>query len=176
MIATPEYSTRPPQRTFISLYTRHMRKTHVVLPLLLASLGLSAHAQTVNDNSPSWPRLERLLYKTDIHVKARHNSGNCAFKEATETELTCTSGKDTLHTYPRAEVKAVQIRHRGRSTLTGMAIGVGGGVVGGVSTCKSGDIIGKGGCSVIFGIPLGLIGAVVGASTDFTHSTVYRAP
>jgi hypothetical protein len=153
-----------------------MRKLLVVF-LLGCTLCTASRAQTQTpDAGPSWQRLQGLPSGLGISVKARGGSGNCAFKSASEAELVCASSNGTLRTFQRADIKRVRLRHRGRSTLVGLAIGATAGAVAGAATCKKGDIVGPGACAVVLGVPGALIGALVGASTDFTHSTVYRAP
>ena len=102
---------------------------------------------------------------------------NCLFKAANDDAMTCVSGNGAnTQVYSRADVKSVKIRHRGRSAVAGLAIGAGVGAVVGAPLGRSGSFVGHGAAAVIFAVPVAVIGLVVGASTDFTHSTVYKAP
>jgi outer membrane lipoprotein SlyB len=146
-------------------------------PLSIAALFLascfSASAQTPSSaQPPSWARLQALPSGAALHVKTTKETTNCAFKSATEEALTCSDG-DKAKTYPRAEVKSVKLRHRGRSALAGLAIGAGGGAVVGASLGRSGSFLGHGEGAVIVAVPGAIIGTIVGICTDFTHSTIY---
>jgi hypothetical protein len=157
-------------------YTATMRKILTSVLLLLASFVM-ANAQThVADSGPSWSRLEGLPSGVGIHVKALHQTTNCSFKSATETELTCVNGSGVPQVFKRDDLKRVQLRHRGRSTLVGMAIGAGGGAAIGAPLGQSGSFVGHGAAAVIIAVPGTIIGGIVGALTDFTRSTIYRAP
>jgi len=142
----------------------------------MASCCVATAQQTTPNPGPSWSRLEGLPSGLGIAVKARQHSGNCNFKSATETELTCVVGNGAPVVYPRAEIKSVKLRHRGRSTLVGLAIGAGAGSAIGAPLGHSGSFVGHGAAAVIIAVPGALIGTLIGATTDFTHSTVYRAP
>lgn len=156
-------------------YTSAMRKLSLFAIFLMASSCIASAQQSTPDQGPSWSRVEGLPSGVGISVKAKQHSGNCNFKSATETELTCV-GDGAPMVYPRAEIKSVKLRHRGRSTLVGLAIGAGAGAAIGAPVGKSGSIIGHGAAAAIIAVPGAIIGAIVGATTDFTHTTVYRAP
>jgi len=156
-------------------YTSAMRKLSYVAVFLMASCCAANAQQTTSAEGPSWSKLEGLKPGVGISVKAKQHSGSCSFKSATETELTClVSGVAVV--YPRAEIKSVKQHHRGRSTLAGFAIGAAAGALIGAPLGQSGSFVGHGAAAVIIGVPGAIIGTIVGASTDFTHSTVYRAP
>ncbi len=156
-------------------YTSAMRNLSYVAVFLMASGSVANAQQTTPAEGPSWSKLEGLKPGVGISVKAVHHSGSCNFKSATETDLTClVSGVAVV--YPRAERQSVKQHHRGRSTLAGFAIGAAGGALVGAPLGQSGSFVGHGAAAVIVAIPGAIIGTIVGVSTDFTHSTVYRAP
>jgi uncharacterized protein YcfJ len=153
-----------------------MTKILCTAVILLASCFPAMAQQTSSPQPPSWARLEALPSGVDVHVSAQKKSLNCMFKGATEEALTCVSHDGArTEVFPRAEVKSVKLRHRGRSTLAGAAIGVGVGAAVGAPLGRSGSFVGHGAAAVIIAIPGAIIGAIVGASTDFTHSTIYKA-
>ena len=110
-----------------------------------------------------------------MHIKTGKGAFWCSFQSADAESVTCRHGKQT-ETRTRADVLRISVSHRGRSILVGAAIGAGGGAIAGAAVGRNGQIIGRGGLAAILGIPLGVLGGVVGAATDFTHQVVYRAP
>jgi uncharacterized protein YcfJ len=153
-----------------------MRKLLAVAAAILASCFVASAQQTTPDAGPSWSRLQGLPAGVALHVTTTQQTSNCTFKAATEEALTCSSGSGAAESYPRTGIKSVKIRHRGRSTLAGLAIGAGGGAIIGAPLGQSGSFVGHGAAAVIIAVPGAIIGAIVGAGTDFTHSTVYKAP
>ncbi len=152
-----------------------MRKLLMSAAVLMASLSLAAAQTSTPAPQPSWARVQSLPAGTALHVSTQSHSSNCTFQSATDDTLTCTGGA-APSVFQRTEIKSVKQRHRGRSTLAGLGAGAGVGAVIGAPLGRSGSFVGHGAAAAIFAIPLGLIGAVVGATTDFTHSTLYRTP
>ncbi len=114
-----------------------------------------------------------------INVKSRTSHLACKLKSVDADTLTCTHGKDVV--FQRADILTIQISRRGRSALIGLAAGGGVGALLGYATsssCKPGDlcILPRGGVAAFTGVTFGLIGTITGGLTDFTRSTVYRAP
>jgi hypothetical protein len=96
--------------------------------------------------------------------------------------LTCIHAQDVV--FQRSDIVNIKIPHRGRSTLVGTAIGAGVGAGVGAATgddsCKSAPFcvspLSRGGIAVFSGFLFAAIGAPIGYFTDFTRSTVYKAP
>ena len=142
--------------------------------LLCCLLSVSPAVAQTAAAPTGWARVQAEPKGSNINVKARSNSGTCLLATVTEDTLTCTrKGQDV--TYARADILRIRRPHRGRSTLVGLAIGAGGGAAAGAATGRSGDIIGKGGVAAIFAVPLGLVGALIGVTTDFTSSSLYSS-
>jgi uncharacterized protein YcfJ len=122
----------------------------------------------------NWQRVQALPAGQSINVSARTSHAGCTLKSVDADSLTCTHGKDLV--FQRANIVNIKLPHRGRSTLVGMAVGAGGGAIVGVSLGRNGSFVGRGAGAVIVSVPGALIGAIIGATTDFAHSTVYKAP
>jgi hypothetical protein len=126
-----------------------------------------------------WQRVQALPAGTSINVKARKNNANCILRSVDADTLTCTHGKDIV--IQRSDIVNIKVPHRGRSTLAGLAIGAGAGVITGYASpagesCSNICILGPGSVATVAGVAFGTIGAIVGAFTDFTKFTVYKAP
>ena len=134
----------------------------------------------------NWQHVQALPVGASINVKARTSHASCTLKSVSADSLTCTHGKDIV--FQRADILTIKIPHRGRSALIGAAIGAGvGATVGaasGSSSCtqQAGqflpcvNIFSRRDLAVIGTVAVGVIGAPIGALTDFTKSTVYKAP
>jgi len=151
-----------------------MRRLSLALLLLMPLPALAQAASSAPFNDPAWLRVQQLKPGSSLHIKTTHGTVRCSFRAATPDALTCVKKTDVV--LQRTEIKTIGVSHRGRSTLVGLAIGAGGGAVGGASAGHSGDFVGKGGLATLFGVAFGIIGAGIGAATDFTGGTVYRAP
>ena len=156
-----------------------MKRT-IVLSLVLAS-ALSARAAQQPVQPPAgsnWQHVQALPVGASINVKARKSHAGCKLKSVDADSLTCTHGKDLV--FQRADIVSIKIPHRGRSTLGGLAIGAGVGAgVGKAASggnCKQLCIISPGTVVAVSAVAIGAVGTLVGALTDFTRSTVYRAP
>ena len=147
----------------------------LVTALFAASALLSAQqpAPSASSEGSNWQHVRALPAGASIHVKAQHSSAICKLKSVDADSLTCTGVKDI--TFQRAEIRSITIPRRGLSTAIGAAAGAGAGVAVGAGL---GPTVwtsrGKGaGVGVAIFAP---IGAIIGAATDFAHSTVYKAP
>jgi len=160
-----------------------MRK---VLATLLAFTTLSASAQQTAQQTvqpppagSNWQHVQALPVGASINVKARTSHTGCTLKSVSPDSLTCVHGKDIV--FQRADILTIQISRRGRSALIGLAAGGGAGALLGYATtssCKPGElcILPRGGVAAFMGVTFGLIGTITGGLTDFSRSTVYKAP
>jgi hypothetical protein len=155
---------------------RHpLRKPLAALLVITILGGASAPAQQSAAQPPAgsnWQHVQALPIGTELYVKAKGRSKTCKLKSTTANALTCNAEKQDL-TFDRATIVSVKIARSGRSTLIGFAVGVGTGVAIGVGGCRGGW---EGPCSVVYGGLLGAAGAIAGITTDFSRSTVYKAP
>jgi hypothetical protein len=117
-----------------------------------------------------------------IHISTKSGGASCHFKAADDGAITC-SGSDAtkLLTFQRADVRRITSPRRGWSALIGLGIGVGVGAILGAAagdTCtpQSFFCFSRGSLAVLTAVPLGVIGAGVGALTDFDRKTIYKAP
>jgi hypothetical protein len=147
-----------------------MRK---LLPLLL--LGTAACVLIPAASAQGWDRVLALPAGTSVHIHATDHSAHCRLKSADADSLTCVSGDAKTEVFKKTEIKSIKVPHRGRSALAGAAIGGGTGAIIGAAAGQNGQIVGRGGLAAIFGIPLAIIGALVGVATDFTVATLYKA-
>jgi hypothetical protein len=165
-----------------------MRK---ILAALLALTTLSASAQQTAQQpaqppaGSNWQHVQALPVGASINVKARTSHASCTLKSVDADSLTCTHGKDIV--FQRSDILTVQISRRGRSTLIAMGIGAGAGAIVGAATsgCSATEKNSFLGCfltptrpqgAAIGAALFGVIGAPIGALTDFAKSTVYKAP
>ena len=118
----------------------------------------------------------------NLHLSLRGNSAGCRLSSADDTSLTC-AGHNGAKTdiFQRSDIRKVVIPHRGRSALIGLGIGAAVGFIVGAASgdsCKPQDIIcfSRGETGALGAVVFAPIGALVGALTDFSHSTIYRAP
>ena len=125
--------------------------------------------------STGWAHVQTLSPGAHVHIKTGKGMLWCSFQSADAQSITCRHGKHT-ETRTQADVLRISVSHRGRSILVGAAIGASGGAIAGAVLGRNDTFIGPGGLAALFGIPLGVLGGVAGAATDFTHQVVYRAP
>ena len=163
-----------------------MRTMFLVLALVPAlSASTQQPAQQPSPAPPAgsdWQHVQALPAGASIIVKARKSHAGCKLKSVDADSVTCTHGKDLV--FQRVDIVSIRIPHRGRSTLIGLAVGGGIGAVIGVATGDSGcsgkafcfNIIGRGTAAAIGGVSLGAVGTLIGGLTDFSRSTVYKAP
>jgi len=147
-------------------------------PFLFALL--SAAQQPVQSTVPAgsnWQHVQALPIGTSIRVNAGKRHQACVLRQIDAETLTCTQGRNPV--YRREEVTSIKITRRGRSMLVAAGIGAGvGAALGGSAAagCNSWCIVSPGESAAVGGILFGLIGAPIGYLTDFTRSTIYRAP
>ncbi len=150
-----------------------MRK---ILAALLAFTTLSASAQqTVQPPAGSnWQHVQVLPVGTSLYVNAQTRHTACKLKSDDADTLTCTdAGKDVV--FQRTEIFTIKISRRGRSALIGAAPGGALLISGGIGLAVDNNSLGAGAAGV-YGIVIALIGALIGELTDFSRSTVYKAP
>jgi hypothetical protein len=154
---------------------------YLLCPLLLAVPALAQQSAALPD-APGWTQVEAVPSTKSIHISARSGSASCHFKVADDNSITC-SGSDAskLLTFQRGDVRKITAPRRGWSALIGLGVGVGVGAILGVAagdSCTPQSIIcfGRGSLAALFAAPLGVIGAGVGALTDFDRKTIYKAP
>lgn len=161
-----------------------MRSLLLVLALMPT---LSTSAQQPAPTSPpagsNWQHVQVLPVGQSINVSARTSHASCKLKSVDADTLTCTHGKDLV--FQRTDIVNIKFPHRGRSTLVGLAIGGGTGAIIGAAAgspgCSSAqtfclNIISRGDLAAIGAVGFGAVGALVGVLTDFSRSTVYKAP
>ena len=114
-------------------------------------------------------------------MSTRTGKVGCTLVSADDDSMTCQAV--TPRVLNRDEIVRITVSHRGRSTLVGMGAGAGVGfivcVAGG--TNSSGGFFGPnflgGALAAVCAVIGGLIGAAVGAVTDFTSGgPLYTAP
>jgi hypothetical protein len=158
----------------------------IVLLAIALSTASAAPAQTAAPPAGSnWQNVQALPNGSSIQVQAHKNHANCTLRSVDADTLTCTNKKDIV--FQRADILAIKIPRRGRSTLiaTGIAAGAGavvGAATSGCSTTEKNSFLG---CfltptrpqgAAIGALLFGVIGAPIGAISDFARSTVYKAP
>jgi hypothetical protein len=140
--------------------------------------GPAAPAPTVG-----WTRVLTLAPGSSLDIKLRHGSHKCAFRAADADTLTCYHGSNM--TLDRVDIRSIKVHHRGRSALVGTLVGGGTGAIAGYAVggpgCQSTqtfclDILDGRTLAPLGGVALGAIGAITGVLTDFTSSTIYKAP
>ena len=159
----------------------------LVFPASSAIAGQVSAPRSLRD----WAAVRQLAPGTAISVKLRHRTF-CAFREASERELTCDVYQPPLPLlvgpivfprfpaygpqtaiFSRDAVQELRLEHRAGSIAAGAAIGTVAGAVTGANT-GSGSLTPSGGAVVLGGIGA-LVGGLVGRSTSFIHGKViYR--
>ena len=167
-----------------------MRK--LILSAVLLGMTLSAQAQTLSivttnaflaaaQAAPppaghTWARVQSLPSNTSLHISATTHNAHCRLKSADADSLTCVFGDGTrTETYQRTDIRSIKVPHRGRSTVAGLAIGAGAGIITGAASGGKDQLFSRGELASAFAAVFGVIGALIGGLTDFTQATVYRA-
>jgi hypothetical protein len=160
-------------------------RTFLVTLMLAPALAVPAQ-QSAQPSTPApppvgsnWQRVQALAVGQSINVSTRASHAGCKLKSVDADTLTCTHGKDLV--FQRTDIVSIKVPHRGRSSLVGLAIGAGvGAIVGraaaGGGSCNNFCIISPGDVAAGGAIGFGAIGTIVGTLTDFTRSTIYKAP
>jgi len=161
-----------------------MRK--IVFALLLVGLYAPTSFATAQQSATiaaGWAAVEAMNAGTNVHVIGKSHSTVCKVAKVDDSSLTCMGvGAAQGEVFQKADIKRIKLPRHGASTLTGMAIGigVGAGVGAGIGAGQGNGTIGitKGQATGIFvaigAIVFGLIGAAVGALTDFMGTTIYK--
>jgi hypothetical protein len=157
----------------------------VLLAIALATASAAPAQTAAPPDGSSWQRVQALPVGSSLQVKASKSHARCKLKSVDVDTLTCTGKKGTA--FQRTDILAITIPRRGRSTLIAMGIGAGAGAIVGAATsgCSTAEKNSWFGCfltptrpqgAAIGAVLFGVIGAPIGALTDFAKSTVYKAP
>ena len=137
-------------------------------------------AQTAAPAGSNWQRVLALPLGTYLHVGARTRHLPCTLKAVDPDTLTCErdTGVGTREvTFQRTEIKTIKLARRGRSALVGASIGGGAGALGGgIYGLHNNYFAFRGAFALIYTFAGAFAGAPTGYLTDFTASTIYRAP
>jgi hypothetical protein len=139
---------------------------------LLSTLSVAAQQPIQPPAGSNWKHVQALPVGTDLYIKAKTRHASCKLKKDDDSTLTCTSYANDI-VFDRTEISSIKISRNGRSALAGLGIGVGTGAIIGLTGCHGSW---QGACTAVYGTILGGAGAILGFTTDFTRSTVYRAP
>jgi hypothetical protein len=127
-----------------------------------------------------WKLVEALPAGAILYLNAKGGHKRCKVESVTADALTC-AGRNAV--YPRADIWSIKIGHRMRSALEaaipGFALMAGGGIGLAADNCShSGEFLcGLGpAAAVAGGAAIAIIGAGIGALTNFSKSTIYTAP
>jgi len=147
---------------------RTMILSLVFVPALYTCAAQSSPPPAAGSN---WQHVQVLPAGTSIKVNARSCHANCKVKSVDADSLSCTGKTDMV--YQRTDVQSIGISHRGRSAGIGAAVGGGVGAGIGAGSCHNGW---QGVCAIGLGAQGAVAGLLVGLFTDFTRSTIYKAP
>jgi hypothetical protein len=163
--------------------------------LLLPAALYSSAQQLAQPTTPpppagsNWQHVQRLPTGTSIYVYTRGHHQRCELESAAADTLSCIRSKSL--TFQRTEIVSIKLAHRGRSSLVGLAVGAGAGIGIGYAiplSAGNGSPAGQAfqqvflnplarGVLVGLGAASGSIGGTLaGYFTDFSRSTVYKAP
>jgi hypothetical protein len=146
----------------------------VLAPLPSCAQAPAQQATYTPPPPQSWEALGNVPEGTKVHVTADHSHRTCKVVSVEKTQFVCIGGtfSDVTYTFPRPEIRHIKLVRHERSAWTGVLIG-------GVSGAMAGDLISRAhddayaDLSGAAGfIVFGGIGAVVGATTDFTRGPV----
>ena len=161
-----------------------MRATLLAIPMLLSSAIWSANAQTAAVPQPpagsNWQHVQALPIGTSIQVKANARPIVCTLTAVDADSLACDHDyRFEVHklVFQRAEIRTIKLTRRGRSALLAASIGAGAGAVaGGIQGIHSNYFAVHGAFAMIYAFAGAFAGAPIGYFTDFSASTIYRAP
>lgn len=169
-----------------------MKRTLVLLLVLSSALTSNAAQQPVLPPAGSnWQHVQMLPKGTSIYVYSRTSHQRCDLAAVDADTLTCVHGKDIV--FQRTGIASIKLAHRGRSSLVGLAIGAGAGIGIGYGIAASqanpnvcilplgcGTVPNQSVSKPLYSAMGALLGATVGSLTgyftDFSRSTVYKAP
>jgi len=150
---------------------------------LFTCLGTVASSAQQPREGSNWQRVMALPASTKVDIRLTSNGHvkhvHCRVGSVTADSLACSGASITV---PRTDILSIKIPRRGRSALIAGGVGaLGLGIAGFVSTTNSNDsFFGpnflRGPATAVGAIGGGLIGGGIGALTDFSKSTIYRAP
>jgi len=160
-----------------------MVKRLLLLPALALLVVAPTHAQRAPEGS-NWQRIEALPVGTSVHVLTRSSGKThktlCSVKSVDADTLTCildTGVGPKELVLQRSEIGTIKLARRGHSGLLGGLIAGGAGAAaGGIVATRNHYYAFGGAWAEIFGITGLCIGAPAGYLSDFTASTIYRAP
>jgi hypothetical protein len=154
----------------------------VLIVMFLCGTSVSLAAQATSGDA-GWDRVRHLPTGSHVHVAGDKLSKTCTLDLVDEATLRCSKGS-SQYSFLRAEVKSVKLTRYGRSTLVGMAIGLGAGAgigaIAGHSQEQPGDFF-HGLTTEAYtaiGASAGAVaGAAIGGPTDFLRGpTIYQRP
>ena len=167
-----------------SLSANRRKLVTITLAILIKCVfALAAFASAQEPKPHSWQNVISLPAGTKVDVKARSQHIHCFFTSADEKALTCTPVKNGPPVIiDRLDIRSVKIGHRGRSAVIGAGVGGGSLAIAGFAATTGGgndSFFGpnflRGPATAVGAVAGGLIGAGIGALTDFSKSTVYSA-
>jgi hypothetical protein len=155
-----------------------MRKIVALVAVFVGVMAVGATQPASAQNGRSWERVQALPSGSNIQVKAA-GGGGCKVKSVEAELLTCVSGDGAkTMVFQRADIRAIKIHHRGRSTAVGAGIGAGIGAITGAAQDPgiSGSFlyISRGAFALVFAVVFGVFGALIGVATDFMQATIYK--
>lgn len=153
----------------------------LALPVLIAaSLAASAQQPAASPEGSNWARVQALPVQTYLHVNARTRHAICYLTSVDAENLSCLKDTGVGHkalSFQRAEITSIKLARRGRSAVLGAAIlGGAGAVAGAIQSTHSNYFAVKGAWAMIYAFSGAFAGAPIGYLSDFTASTIYRAP
>jgi hypothetical protein len=157
------------------------RRVFIVTFAFLCILSVGAPAQQPTARS-DWQRVKALPPGIAMDIKSTTKHMHCKLTGVTDETLTCTHDSTTAsEVFPRTAILWIKLGHRGRSALIGA--GIGGAAIataGFAATTDKGGFFGpnflRGQVTGVGAVAGGLIGAGIGALTDFSKTTIYKAP
>ncbi len=151
--------------------------------MLPASVLLTANAQSATAPTPAgsnWQHVQALPIGTNIQVTASKRPIVCTLTAVAADSLACDHNyRFEVHklVFQRAEIRTVKLTRRGRSAVLAAAIGAGAGATaGGIQGIHSNYFAVHGAFAMIYAFAGAFAGAPIGYFTDFSASTIYRAP
>lgn len=157
----------------------------VTLPFLLACVVAPAQ-QTSSPGAPAapagsdWQHVQVLPVGTAIHIQARSSHALCALTAVDADSISClrdTGVGNKPLTFQRSDVRTIKLARRGHSAVLGGAVAGGAGALAGaIQATQSHYFAVKGAFPMIYGFIGIFAGAPLGYISDFSASTIYRAP
>lgn len=174
---------------FAHPYTVGMRMfvlCFVLLPLGFAGLTAAPAQQATPASTPAapagseWGHVLALPVGTSVHIQGHTSHALCALTAVDAESISCARDTGVGHkalTFQRTDVKTIKLARRGRSAvLGGAALAGAGALAGGIQGARSNYFAFKGAFALVYGFAGAFAGAPIGYITDFSASTIYRAP